>query len=983
MRVLLAVVAARCCWCLIEEPDLHRMERIAVVGTLGTRVEFKLAATPKEVEDVEAYRLEQAQKVVSRLGCSDTTRIFRFAGKHEALHEECGLTRWYATECSGEEGEASVKTFETIKSFVENPRNEDVLSMIDVLEPEVVAKPVKSSNDPFLSYQEGHYGAINLWEAWDIETGNPEIVVQVLDTGIKMEHPDLQYNIWQNPGEVCDNGVDDDSNGYVDDCHGYNHADDTHDPLYNDEDTHGTHCGGTIAADTNNGVGVAGVAGGYGSGSKGVKLMISMGFGRERNAGFAEALVYGADNGANISSNSWGYTAEGAYSSSVLAAIDYYVDSKSGIVVFAAGNGDDDGEWYPAYYKKAVAVAATEDDGERASFSNYGSWINVSAPGVSVVSTAYDDQDANTYYYMSGTSMACPHVAGVFALGLSLYPGFSPTEILDCAYTTASDLDGVNAGYEGMLGKGLIDASAFLGCLQAILLPTNSPTTAEQLVPTKAATTAEPANPTSSAPTPLREPSSPAPTYSPSSPVPTYSPTTPLREPTNTPTTRPSSATTAAPASVAISDLESVYSARTAIALTWTATTTGGFDIAMSTVATSQLAAAAAKSDDAKQFSVEPTRADNNRFYYWLTDVACGSIYSIQVLGGGGGGASETVEVKTASCCGDSTSWSVTNGRASADCDWVATKWWNRCDRKSEDGVSANVACPETCNACCADGWHYVDSSSWYKKNHPSKGCAWVAEKPSSRCSQKSPDNVEANAACAEACGSWCEEKTPVPTAWTPLPTVAPTTIEPDSDASISGLEAVYSAQTAIALEWRRSGANRTFELATTSDGGGGSYATITPENNEGSDSYYYWMTGASCGTVYTVKLRSGGGDTLEEEEEEISASTASCCTDSTSWSVTRGRTSADCSWVAAKWWNRCDRKNEEGVSASDACAAVCDTCCDDSWQYVDSSSWYKKNQPSKGCAWVAEEPTGRCKQKAPDGTRAEDSCFAACGAKC
>merc|ERR1719424_2681639 len=161
------------------------------------------------------------------------------------------------------------------------------------------------ANDPELGSQP-HYDAIKLPGAWDTTMGNPDVVVQVIDTGIDMEHPDLQNNIWKNPGEICGNGVDDD----------------------------------------NNGKGVAGVAGGDGSPNSGAKLMIGVTFGDYSVGGFAEALVYGANNGAQISSNSWGYMQSGIYDQAELDAIDYY-NSKDGLVVFAAGNDADDGDWYP------------------------------------------------------------------------------------------------------------------------------------------------------------------------------------------------------------------------------------------------------------------------------------------------------------------------------------------------------------------------------------------------------------------------------------------------------------------------------------------------------------------------------------------------------------------------------------------------------------------------------------------------------------
>ena len=157
--------------------------------------------------------------------------------------------------------------------------------------------------------------------------------------------------------------------------------------------------------------------------------MISLGFGDSNTGGFAEALIYGADNGAKISSNSWGYTSPGAVEQLVLEAIDYY-NALGGIVVFAAGNGNSEDCYYPGCYEGVVNVAAVDDSKVRASFSNFGSTIDVAAPGVNVFSTITDDG----YGYASGTSMACPHVAGVLALGASANPQATKTELLECLY---------------------------------------------------------------------------------------------------------------------------------------------------------------------------------------------------------------------------------------------------------------------------------------------------------------------------------------------------------------------------------------------------------------------------------------------------------------------------------------------------------------------------------------------------------------------
>ena len=257
---------------------------------------------------------------------------------HEAKHVAAGLDLWYQVTCS-DEAAASGQTWSKLEAFL--AKDDAIHEGVAYVEPALAVKlsqavpwpsprpttptyapttpapttpaPTTSRpttltgvpNDPLFSSQ-SHYSSIALEAAWEITTGSPSAVVQVLDTGLDMAHEDLQNNIWQNPGETdCSNGLDDDGNGFVDDCHGYNHADGTGTDLLGDG-SHGSHCAGTIAADSNNGIGVAGVAGGDGTPGSGASLMISVGFGSTFTGGFAEALVYGADNGAQVSSNSSG-----------------------------------------------------------------------------------------------------------------------------------------------------------------------------------------------------------------------------------------------------------------------------------------------------------------------------------------------------------------------------------------------------------------------------------------------------------------------------------------------------------------------------------------------------------------------------------------------------------------------------------------------------------------------------------------------------
>ena len=327
-------------------------------------------------------------------------------------------------------------------------------------------------------------GLVDMEAAWGIERGKDSVVVAVIDSGIDMNHPDLQRNRWVNPGEVCGDGRDDDNNGYVDDCRGYDFVDNSGTDLH-DYSSHGTHCAGIIAADTDNGIGVAGVAGG-GGGKAGVSLMILTTFSEDENRGFAEALIYAADNGAAIVSNSWSYTEPNAAETPVIDAIKYFNDvggkngaiADGGLVTFAAGNDGTDERWYPAYHPGTIAVASTTNDGRAVDYggdggTNYGDWIDISAPGDGIYSTVHDDG----YGSMSGTSMACPFVSGVLALFISHAPGRTRDEYLNCLYSTATSIEDLNtAKYSGKLGGGIVNPyKALSECLRLVPFPPSPP----------------------------------------------------------------------------------------------------------------------------------------------------------------------------------------------------------------------------------------------------------------------------------------------------------------------------------------------------------------------------------------------------------------------------------------------------------------------------------------------------------------------------
>jgi subtilisin family serine protease len=289
---------------------------------------------------------------------------------------------------------------------------------------------------------EGLEGAdISMPEAWGITKGNPAVIVAVIDGGVQSDHPDIAANMW--PG-IGYNFVDGDA---------------TITP-----DNHGTHVAGTIAAVSNNSTGVAGIAGGDGS-APGVQIMTCQIFKNSTSGGVAQAMIYAADNGAAISQNSWGYEDPETYSQLHLDAIDYFNANggggvmEGGISIFAAGNSNSQQAWYPAYYEGAFAVASTNNLDKRSGFSNYGEWIDLSAPG----SLVYSTRISSSYGTMSGTSMACPHVSGVAALILSMAPGqFTAEEVESIIKNSADDHYVHNPDYIGLLGNGRLNAHAAL-----------------------------------------------------------------------------------------------------------------------------------------------------------------------------------------------------------------------------------------------------------------------------------------------------------------------------------------------------------------------------------------------------------------------------------------------------------------------------------------------------------------------------------------
>ena len=323
---------------------------------------------------------------------------------------------------------------------------------------------------------------MKLPQAWAIEKGNREVVIAIIDSGIDYRHDDLAPKAWINPGEVPENGLDDDGNGYVDDIYGWDFTDapnlqaegdyieGDNEPI--DERGHGTHVAGIAGAMPDNGIGIAGVA--WECPLMAIRAGLSLGgSSRMQDDDSAAAIVYAADNGASVINMSWG----GEHRSFVIQDAIDYAYARGVVLVAAAGNSQKPEAIFPAAYRKVIAVASTEQNQQRFYQSNFGASIDIGAPGNVILSTQINNQ----YRLLTGTSMASPHVAGVAALMLAKRPALTHEEVRHILINTADPVHREDSDEldEKFVGAGTVNAQRALlasGALQArVLAPeTNS-----------------------------------------------------------------------------------------------------------------------------------------------------------------------------------------------------------------------------------------------------------------------------------------------------------------------------------------------------------------------------------------------------------------------------------------------------------------------------------------------------------------------------
>lgn len=443
LMALLAVGCARVLDTEVQEQESVQEtidEQVQAIVPGQAMVKFDEAMIELIEADLEAGNVvtksSELNSIKELLGVKSMTRVFPDAGKFEARTREAGLHRWYKV------------VYDDEVPVTKASADLESLSGVVVVEPVRNIRRTSTFNDPRLPYQWHYYndgsldsrhkaGAdVNVKPVWEnYTTGRPEVIVAVVDGGIDAEHEDLKANYLKGKSFVSKQSK------VV-----------PHD--------HGTHVAGTIAAVNNNGLGVSGLAGGDAANKvPGVKLLSCQIFATDPNdptnelgGNDAEAIKWGADNGAVISQNSWGLvyeTEEQAAAASIPGyvkdAVDYFIKyagmdengnqvgpMAGGIVIFAAGNSG----WAHdpiCKYEPILTVGSMSPDYTRASYSNYGSWVDIAAPGGSadyaqgqILSTVPDG-----YGYMQGTSMACPHVSGVAALVVSHHggPGFTPAKL--------------------------------------------------------------------------------------------------------------------------------------------------------------------------------------------------------------------------------------------------------------------------------------------------------------------------------------------------------------------------------------------------------------------------------------------------------------------------------------------------------------------------------------------------------------------------
>ena len=501
MTTCRTAVAAGCCAILllvaafpqsasaVYNPNGEQPQAKIIPGLVTVQFEddVRLDNVSKAASGAPRFGIPSVDAAIDQINATNARKVFPLETERPPFNSGMkDLTRFYEFE------------------FPENVPVQDVIDLLQQDDNIRMAEPVwavpmlATPNDPLWNQQtamEPPGPDPQFYDAWDIETGSMEIIVGVVDGGYNWTHNDLNGNTWVNPGEDLDgdgfvldtddmNGIDDDLNGVIDDLIGYDFLTGIGEPVVPGEDGgvpdpdpqdfggHGTHVSGIIAALNNNLIDVTGVAGGWYGGHRsfgGVRIMAlrcgadraSDGLGVLNSGNIATAINYATNNGVDILNNSWG----GGSSSTVIAAFNNAI-ANGVTVVKAAGNDQCDcPDGYTTAVPAILQVASTTSSDIKSGFSNFGTWVDVSAPGSSILST-YSFSYVPGTATIGGTSMASPMVAGLAALVKSMMPSLTRAQVDSIIIATTDNIDGINDPiYTGRLGSGRINAFTALSSL--------------------------------------------------------------------------------------------------------------------------------------------------------------------------------------------------------------------------------------------------------------------------------------------------------------------------------------------------------------------------------------------------------------------------------------------------------------------------------------------------------------------------------------